>query len=153
MTYVSTSTSSGTIGPTGAWMCQGDLCDIASSCIIPIFCSNKGGSGASWGLCCGWEPIEPDGQSPPAGGPSPGPPQGDDNNKPTQTQKSQTETSTGSTTSTHSSTASSTTSCSMQTASSCEITVSIFTPSGVSSATTSTLTVSFLQRHSSQMLT
>lgn len=140
VTYVSTSTSSGDIRPTGAWMCQGPLCDTSSGCIIPLFCASESGSGASWGLCCGWAPDLPNGQSPPAGGPYPPPPQDGDNSQ-TQTQKSQTDTTTEASTSQYVSTVSTSASCSTQTASSCAITVSVFTPSGASSATTSTITV------------
>ncbi|OKL61805.1 hypothetical protein UA08_02872 [Talaromyces atroroseus] len=78
--YTSTLTSSGSIGPTAAWVCTGSLCNVGGGCIIPIFCAisgpgggqgGGGGIGLSWGLCCGWEPSIPNGNLP--GGPSPGP--------------------------------------------------------------------------------
>jgi hypothetical protein len=77
VTYTSTYTSSGSIGPTPAWMCLGPLCDSGGGCLIPIFCAARAGAGAlgdvgpSWGLCCGWEPSVSYGNNP--GGPIPAP--------------------------------------------------------------------------------
>lgn len=125
-------------------MCEGPLCDTSSSCIVPIFCAGEQGSGPSWGLCCGWEPSEPDGQNPPPGGPSPPPPQVDDNNNPTQAKTSRYQTSPDATSLQPSSGASSTHCSTTHTASSCGITFSVFTPSGAKTATTSTITVGFI---------
>lgn len=80
VTYISTSTRSGDIGPTPVWKCQGKACDKGGGCLIPIFCADRdGGGGGAWGLCCGWNPPKPPGGGPPQpGGPRPGPPPPDD---------------------------------------------------------------------------
>lgn len=135
VTYVATTTSSDSSSPTVvAWMCFGDLCDTSSSCIIPLFCGSQGGSGASWGLCCGWAPVIPSGGTISGGGPQPGPPGSDDNNN------SQTSDSTSDSTTSTSTDSSS--SCSTITTSACDVSTSIFTPDGQTTLTTSTTTVS-----------
>ncbi|RJE21509.1 hypothetical protein PHISCL_06142 [Aspergillus sclerotialis] len=94
VTYVPTYTSSGDIKPTMAWMCTGPLCDTSSNCVVPLFCQSESGCGASWGLCCDWQPPSSPGGGPPApGGPSPGPGGSESENEPSSTDTSSTETS------------------------------------------------------------
>ncbi|KAJ5815071.1 hypothetical protein N7474_006848 [Penicillium riverlandense] len=137
VTYVSTRTSSEGGQPTGVWKCTGPLCDLGSKCIIPIFCADQPGSGTSWGLCCSWQPHIPSlgGGGPPAGGPEPGPPEGDDNNHSSDSSNSDSSTSTDS-----SSTSGSSSSCSATVASTCDVTISSYTPYRASTITTTTIT-------------
>lgn len=145
VTYTATRTSSGSIGPTDAWMCTGDLCDEGSSCIIPLFCKDlfddddgdDDAIGFGWGLCCGAIAIGGGGGGgpPAAGGPVPGPAgsSGGNPDDPEDPDEDEDEDESSTTTEAPSST------CEMTTTSTCVTSVSVFPGVGDEPPTTTTL--------------